>query len=133
MNEGKPVKQVARGRAANGTFLPGSSANPKGRPPRDCCLSDAMYALLSSDPESVIKKWQKKGKLTGARRSAIAWYKKVNAADMTALKEALDRVEGKVAQPVTGEGGGPISHTFTVKTESAADLTKKVIAGERTE
>ncbi len=128
MDEDKPVKQVARGRAANGTFLPGSSANPKGRPPRDCCLSDAMYALLSGDPEAVIKKWQAKGKLTGAQRAAIAWYGKTQKADMTALKEALERVEGKVAQPVTGEGGGPLAFNLIVQSsdvKAALEEAKK--------
>ena len=129
MDEEIPVKQVARGRATNGTFLPGSSANPKGRPPRDCCLSDAMYALLSGDPEAVIKKWQKHGTLTGAQRASIAWYKKVNAADMTALKEALERVEGKVAQPIAGANGEPIALNIVVNSQ-AAKGTLDSIAGK---
>jgi len=31
----------------------------------------------------------------------------------TALRELLDRVEGKVAQPITGNDGGPIEVDFT--------------------
>ena len=127
MDKDKPVKQVARARAANGTFLPGSSANSKGRPPRAHCLSDAIYELLSNDPEEVIAKW-KKGKMTGARYAAVAWYKKVHAGDLTALNIGLERTEGKVAQPVTGEGGGPLTFNLVVqsdKDKAALEEAKK--------
>ena len=116
--EESPIKSVARVRGTDGKFLPGNIANPKGRPPRDCCLTDAMYALLSSDPATVVKKWQSKRTLTGAQRSAIAWYGKTQKADMTALKEALERIEGKVAQPVTGADGERLTFNLVVQSDS---------------
>jgi hypothetical protein len=33
--------------------------------------------------------------------------------DLTAIRELLDRMEGKVTQPVSGENGGPIAITLT--------------------
>ena len=112
MDEDKPLKQAVRG--TDGKFLPGHPGNPKGRPAKGECLTSLLRELLVGDPEAVIKKWQQ-GKVTGAMRVAIAWYKKLSTSDMTALKEALDRVEGKVTQPISGEGGGPIPLNIIVK------------------
>jgi len=112
MDGENPVKQAAQGRGADGKFLPSVSGNPTGRPKREHCISDLMYELLTGDPEKVLKKWNAAKKKTGAMRVVIAWYKKLTTADMTALKEALDRVEGKVPQAIeaTGKDGGPIRY-----------------------
>ena len=126
MSEDKPLKQAVRG--TDGKFLPGHPGNPKGRPAKGECLTSLLRELLVGDPEAVIKKWQQ-GKVTGAMRVAIAWYKKLSTSDMTALKEALDRVEGKVAQPVTGAGGEPIALNIVVNSQ-AAKGTLDSIAGK---
>lgn len=33
--------------------------------------------------------------------------------DIASIRELLDRMEGKVSQPISGEGGGPIAIQFT--------------------
>ena len=35
--------------------------------------------------------------------------------NIAAIKELLDRIEGKVPQAITGAGGGPIDHNVNVK------------------
>ena len=130
-----PVKQVARVRGTDGKFLLGVGGNPNGRPPRSHCISDLMYELLSGDPEAVLAKWNKAPKKTGAMRVVIAWYKKLTTADMTALKEVLDRVEGKVPQAIeaTGKDGESLKPTIVnVISMDAKKATDEVLAGKRT-
>ena len=114
----KPNKMAAVVRGPDGKFLPGHPATSTGRPERGHCISDLMYELLSGDPEAVLAKWNKAPKKTGAMRVVIAWYKKLTSADMTALKEALDRVEGKVPQAIeaTGKDGGAVLIEYVKKT-----------------
>jgi hypothetical protein len=50
----------------------------------------------------------------------------------TYYKELLDRLEGKVVQPISGEGGKDLTFNIVVSTEQAKDMVSKVLAGERT-
>lgn len=97
-----------KARDAQGRFLPNTVPNPKGRPPKSHCVSDLLRDLLTGDPKKIIEKWNQLPRKTGAMQVAIAWYKKLSSADMTALKEALDRVEGKVPQAITGLDDSPL-------------------------
>jgi len=49
------------------------------------------------------------------------------------VKELFDRLEGKVLQPVGGEGGSPIKTEVTVVSQRAKELTEAVLAGKGTE
>ena len=103
----KPDKPAAQNKGADGKWLPGNNANLNGRPPKAHCVSDLMYELLTKDPDEVIKAWNE-GPKTGAMKVAHSWYKKLATSDMTALKEALDRVEGKVPTPIVGANDQPL-------------------------
>jgi len=46
--------------------------------------------------------------------------------------ELLDRVEGKVTQPIAGEGGQPIKTEIIVSSDTAKKLTKAILNGEGT-
>ena len=50
----------------------------------------------------------------------------------TYYKELLDRLEGKVTQPIAGEGGGPIKTEIIVSSESAKVLTRAILNGKGT-
>ena len=101
-----PNKSAAPNRDTFGRFLPGNPGS-SGRPLKKHCVSDLMYELLTKDPDEVIKKWNE-GPKTGAMKVAHSWYKKLATSDMTALKEALDRVEGKVPTPIVGANDQPL-------------------------
>ena len=47
--------------------------------------------------------------------------------DIAAIRELLDRMEGKVTQPVSGENGGPIAITLT---KTVTTVKPKDYAGE---
>jgi hypothetical protein len=76
-------------------FQPGNHANPNGRPAKIHCVTSLLAELLNGDPEKVKAKWVK-GKPTGAMIVALAMFAKMGRGDLTAIKEGLDRVEGKV-------------------------------------
>jgi len=116
-----PIKTVDRNRDSKGLFLPGNNLSP-GRPPKDHCVTSLHNELLHGDPEKVLAKWEKRGK-TGAMKAALAWYKKTATGDMTALKETLDRTEGKVPTPIVGKDDGPIRLSM-----SADELTDSELA-----
>lgn len=71
---------------------------PKGTPTK--AWADAVRkASHAIDPES------KRRRLEMLAESLV---KEALAGDVTALKEVGDRLDGKVPQALTGEGGGPI-------------------------
>ena len=47
--------------------------------------------------------------------------------------ELLERLEGKVTQPIGGEGGKDLIFNITVSGEQAKDMVSRVLAGERTD
>lgn len=66
------------------------------KPKRDKILSEAMYGLLC--------------KLNKSERELLLKpsLEKMMRGDISTLKEWLDRIEGKVANQITGENEGPI-------------------------
>ena len=83
-----------RQREANGRFLPGhrqgfkpgQSGNPAGRPPRESCLSDAIWDQLNEGDN-----------LEAIAKEAVA---RAKAGDFRFLAEFLDRFEGKVESKI---------------------------------
>jgi len=47
-------------------------------------------------------------------------------------RELLDRLEGKVTQPIGGEGGEPIKTEIIVSSETAKNITNAILSGKRT-
>ena len=116
----KPVKVTN----VDTRFKPGKdwNGNGKGRPPKSQCVSSLLRELLLGNPVEITAKW--KVSPTGAMMVAMAMFAKMGRGDMTAVKEGLDRVEGKVAQPVTGEGGGPVKVDIDVKTKILSAISR---------
>jgi hypothetical protein len=118
MSEGFKMSEEQRG-PGNPNWKPGISGNPNGRPRKSECVTSLLRELLENDPVEVIKMWNE-GEVTGAMQTAKALFAKMSKGDMTAIREALDRVEGKVPQGMRfgSEQGGPLS--FTLEFENAA-------------
>tara|TARA_Y100000310_G_C20506188_1_gene726532 strand:- start:491 stop:952 length:462 start_codon:yes stop_codon:yes gene_type:complete len=88
-----------------------TSGNPAGRPRRTRTISSMLIELLDNPIDAVVERWKSEPDYpTGAMTVALALFKKMTRADMTAIKEGLDRTEGKVPQAITGAGGGPIQY-----------------------
>jgi len=47
--------------------------------------------------------------------------------------ELLERLEGKVVQPIGGEGGKDLTFNIVVSGEQTKDMVSRVLAGERTD
>ena len=93
-NRGKPHR-----------WLPGESGNKNGRPRKDCSITSAVKAELDSVPPVFEGK---KNKLTWRQLIRDSWLQRAAKGDQGALFTLLERIEGKVTQPIAGEGGKPI-------------------------
>ena len=100
--EKQPTKErYNKGKQWGKPFAKGQSGNPKGRPPKDLTLTSIIKDLLEKPcPHDSSKTW----------RYALAeqWLEQCYRGNPQLIKELIDRLEGKVVQPLGGEGGGPI-------------------------
>ena len=115
-------------------WKPGQSGNPKGRPKNVTYISEELRKFMQSVP-ALVGKDGKPNTSTGAELIALAWFKGMMKGNPALLKEALDRLEGKVAQPVEigGNDGEPINAIIQVVSENSKALTREIINGKRTE
>jgi hypothetical protein len=92
-----PVKQE-ESRDSQGRFVPGVSGNPNGRPTKEKIISDVLLKMLRDKPELI--------SALATTLLELSLKKK----DMVAIKEVLDRLEGRTVQrnELTGEDGGDI-------------------------
>ena len=93
----KPVS-----RAGNGRWAKGSSGNPNGKPPKDLTLTTLLKAKLQE-----VMPGDKQGR-TWREGLVLAVLTGAMKGNPMLLKELFDRLDGKPAQAVTGEGGGPV-------------------------
>ena len=104
---------------ANSTsFKKGEVHNPNGRPKKTACLTSLLVDELKKKPK--LKDGQGKANdKTWAQLLAealpAAAYKALLKGDIKPYALILERVEGKVTQPISGEGGGPIPLNIIVK------------------
>lgn len=87
-------------------FKPGVSGNPNGRPKKGYSITEMMKEMLANKPE-----------VKAAIGAAIA--EKAMAGDQTAVKTLWAYMDGAPKQgiEITGEDGGPIEQSLTVKFE----------------
>lgn len=109
-------KQTKR-KAPRSAWKPGQSGNPKGRPKKEMCITSEAKVMLDEKAElpdgapDFMQGW------TWARLLAYNMIKASNVPNPSVLAELLNRVEGRVPQPVTGEGGGPVHIKVTYDEE----------------
>lgn len=109
-----------------GKFKPGQSGNPKGRLPKEFCITSILQEKLNEPCEKdPSKTW---GEYIATKALELA------AENPTYFKELLDRVEGKVMQPVQQEVTARMEQfNIIVRSDEARQLVERVLAGERTE
>jgi len=107
-----------------GRFKKGEVSNPRGRPPKELCITSIMREQLGEPcPYAPGKTWAE----WVARRAL-----ELAGENPTYYRELLDRIEGKVVQPVGGQEDQPIVYKIIVANEHTKELTERVIRGERT-
>ena len=128
------AENAVKPRVIGKPFQPGNHANPNGRPPRITCVSSLLAELIKGDAVKVKAKWEKetKGHPTGGMIVAMALFAKMGRGDMPAIKEGLDRVEGKVKDLVDmTSNGGSIGHTtIVVESPEAKQVIEALMKGE---
>jgi hypothetical protein len=89
----------------------GEVRNPKGRPTKRVSLTDNLKDELLKIPREVTVNGVKvRNDYTNAELIAKAWVRKMVRGDGTLIREALERLEGRVKMrtELTGPDGGPI-------------------------
>ena len=109
-------------------FKKGEVHNPKGRPVKEQSITEALRELAPQVLEITIG-GKKNTTKTAVQLMALGMYLKAIKGDASMAREIIDRLEGKVAQPVTGAGGEPIALNIVVNSQ-AAKGTLDSIAGK---
>lgn len=92
-------------RNEQGQWLPGTSGNPQGRRPKKIITESLLLALTEAAAD---------GDRTKARAIADKLVEKALEGDIQAIKEAMDRTEGKAPQPISGDpDGAPVAHVVS--------------------
>jgi len=99
----KPDKQESIKGLKPGRWKPGESGNPKGRP----AFKHTLTSLIRDELTKLSPDGRTYEQLLAEAivKGAIA---KANSGDGRLAELVLERVEGKVSQSITGEGGGPV-------------------------
>lgn len=96
-------------------FKKGESGNPNGRPPKRLCLTnmleDELRRLSPIDDNGEKRTW--------AELVARALVRQAVKGDMAAIRELLDRLDGKPKQASSLEVSGPGGEPLTLTTERA--------------
>lgn len=100
-------------------WKPGQSGNPKGRPKKEICITSLVKEHLEKEAkqhgrELLNEDGTKKTWSQIVAEALVAHFIKGNP---TAIKEVLDRVDGKVPDKLeaSGPGGGPIEFKDSTK------------------
>lgn len=89
----------------------GESGNPKGRPRKEVSLTSLLKKYLDDVPD--IQVGGKTNTKSWMELIVQAWLVGAYKGNAQLMRELLDRVEGKVPQPIAGaEGGVPIKITY---------------------
>jgi len=91
----KLTEKQRRSRANLKPFKKGQSGNPKGRTPKDLCIT----SLIKEELEEIASTADGK-KMTWAQLFAKALVRKACKGHNVAIKEVIERVDGKVPTPV---------------------------------
>jgi len=121
---GKHPNQLAALRKYQQRWQKGQSGNPKGRAPKELTLTSlAREKLAESCPYAPDKTW--------AEYLVERWLGHA-VENAVYFRELIERLEGKVLQPIGGEGGKDLIFNIVVSNEQTKDMVSKVLEGERT-
>ena len=125
-----------RGMSPNSRKNLETGRNKNGRPKDEDAISTILRELGSGIP--IYPKGDGKEETRTRREIAcerlwgIATYGDPNHV-ISAISFIAERTEGKVTQPIGGEGGKDLIFNIVVSGEQAKDMVSRVLAGERTD
>ena len=106
-------KRMPRGKP----FKKGEVHNPHGRPRKELSITDALRTLMDEVPTIKIGSTVNTDK-TWAQLVALGMLLKATKGDASMAREIIDRLEGKVAQPVTGADGERLTFNLVVQSDN---------------
>ena len=95
--------KLANIRGKGNPWKPGQSGNPKGRPKKEASLTSLLKKYLDDVPDVLVDK--KKNTKTWRELIVQAWLVGAYKGNSTLFVQLLERLEGKVALPITGAEG----------------------------
>ena len=114
--DGHPSKRVSK-KDLMPPWKPGESGNPKGRPIGIISPTEQLKAYLRRAPGEVVAIIE-------------AWIKEGKAGNIQAIKELLDRVDGKVVERHQVEGELPIKLLFVPASQVLEKQKGQIVEGE---
>jgi len=121
MNGDKRLKTEHNGKDARGRFTAGNTYG-HGRPRNELSITNKQREMLPLPcPYAPGKSWLE---WLADRGMALA------GENPTYYRELMDRLEGKVTQPISGPDGGPIRYQITVEDNETKQLTEQLISGQ---
>ena len=110
-------------------FKPGQSGHP-GRTPKDVSLTSLVKKYMEEVPELV---GGKKNDKTWRELLVHAWLVGAYKGNSVLFKELLDRLEGKVMQPIGGDKDAPLFPAISVISNNGEKLAREICSGIGTE
>lgn len=112
-------------------WKPGQSGNPGGRPKRKP-LTDAYAALLDKPiPSDMARQLKLDESTTYAQVIAMSLVREAVKGKVNAAAEVADRVEGKIAQPISGPDGGAIPIANLTPSDFSDEQLAALITGSK--
>ena len=113
-----PAKQPKNKNLNAGRWKKGESGNPHGRKPKELSITQALRDYMHEIPQITVG-GQKNTDKTWAQLVALGMLLKTVKGDASMAREIIDRLEGKVAQPIAGANGEPIALNIVVNSQAA--------------
>jgi|ERR1035437_3620885 hypothetical protein len=115
-----------------GTFKPGQTGNPNGRPKKQVCVTSWLkeYAATKITKQIDVKN------LTYAQAAALSAWKAAAKGDLPEYNFIIERIEGKVINPIdmTSKGNEiKPANIFQIISEETKTILARIENGERTE
>jgi len=111
-------------KGVNPNSLKNLRPNLKGRPTKEHSVTEALRELAPEILEITIG-GKKNTTRTAVQLMALGMYLKAIKGDASMAREIIDRLEGKVAQPLSGANGEPLSLNIIVKTKEDKDALEQ--------
>ena len=112
----KQEKNRGRGKPPKETqWKPGQSGNPKGKPPKLECLTSLLREEMEKlVPQGLLRKLYLREGATWRDAVVRSLLLQTAKGNTTAIRELLERLDGKAMTPISGTGGGPIQARIRV-------------------
>ncbi len=120
------IDKHQKNKRGNPNWKPGQSGNLRGRPKKIVSLTSEMKAQLDQ-----VCPYDAKGR-TWLKYIVERWLS-LSAENATYFRELIERIEGKITQPIGGDKEKPLTLLVKVINQESKLLTEQIAKGEGTD